>query len=120
MFGDGLTHGSPVSSNHCRRSQPSSGTTVSFTGILRSAAAMRANSPIVMPVRTGIGCGPVNDVRSASSSGPFDDAARDRVGPVEHDDRQVELRRLLHRVLERREVRVVARADVLHVEDDRG
>src|SRR5256884_1150192 len=38
MFGDGFTHGSPVSSYQSRRSQPASGITESDTGIFRSAA----------------------------------------------------------------------------------
>ena len=70
MFGDGLTHGSPVSSCHRARAQPASGTTVSDTGIFRSAATRRANSPIVSPVRTGTVWGAVNDWRSGSISGP--------------------------------------------------
>ena len=48
---------------------------------------------------------------------PLDDAAVDRIGPVQHEDRDALLRGLLHHVDERREVRVVADADVLDVED---
>src|SRR2546430_14571399 len=70
MFGDGFPQGSPVWWSHNRRPQPASGTTVSDTGIFRSAAAIRANSPIVRPRRTGIVWGPVNDRRSGSIGGP--------------------------------------------------
>src|SRR5207302_1118158 len=70
MFGEGFTHGSPVSSYQSRRSQPASGITRSDTGILRSAATIRPNSPMVSPSRTGIVWGPVKDWRSGSISGP--------------------------------------------------
>ncbi len=48
-LGDGLIHSSPVSSNHCSRDQPESGTTVSSALIFRSALNRRASSPMVMP-----------------------------------------------------------------------
>ena len=70
MLGEGFTQGSDVSSNQRPRSQPSSGTTVSDTLIFRSAATILPNSPMVIPVRTGIGCGAVNEARSRSISGP--------------------------------------------------
>ncbi len=70
MLGDGFAQGSPVSSNQSERSQPERGTTVRDTGSRCSAATSRANSPTVSPVRTGIGCGAVNDRRSGSISGP--------------------------------------------------
>ena len=70
MLGEGFTQGRPVSSYQSPRRQPVSGTTLSETGIMRSAAAICANSPIVSPVRTGSSWGPVNDSRSRSSSGP--------------------------------------------------
>ena len=70
MLGDGFTHGSAVSSYQRERSQPSIGTTVRETLSRRSVAAMRANSPIVMPVRTGIVWGAVKEARSGSISGP--------------------------------------------------
>ena len=53
MFGEGLTQGSPVWSNHMLRFQCSSDTTVSLTGIFRSPATILANSPRVIPLRTG-------------------------------------------------------------------
>ena len=91
---------------------------MSDTGIFRSAAASLPNSPIVIPVRTGIGCGAVNDARSGSISGPSTTRPVDRIRPVEDDDRDLLLRGLLHDVDKRREVRVVASADVLDVEDE--
>ncbi len=55
MFGDGLIHASPVSSNHASRTQRSAGTTVRSAPILRSSLNSRASSPIVRPWRIGIG-----------------------------------------------------------------
>src|SRR5205807_2258576 len=52
-FGDGFTHSSPVESNQSPRCQPSIGTTVSFALIPRSTLNIFANSPIVIPCRTG-------------------------------------------------------------------
>jgi hypothetical protein len=49
---------------------------------------------------------------------PLHEPAGDRIRTIEHDDRQSAPRRLLHHVDERREVRVVAGAHVLHVEDE--
>jgi hypothetical protein len=49
---------------------------------------------------------------------PLDDVAADRVGPVEHEKGDSVLSRGAHRRRHRRHVRVVARADVLHVEEE--
>ena len=54
MFGDGLIHGAPVSSNHQSRRQRGICTTVSFAPILRSPLNSRASSPIVSPWRIGM------------------------------------------------------------------
>ena len=54
MFGDGFTHGRPVSSNHSSRRQFFIGTTVSSAPILNSSLTSRASSPIVSPWRIGI------------------------------------------------------------------
>src|SRR5271169_1603482 len=52
-FGDGFTHTSPVESNQSPRCQPSIGTTVSLALMFRSALNILANSPKVIPCRTG-------------------------------------------------------------------
>src|SRR5436190_21555942 len=54
MFGEGFTHGRPVSSYQSSRRQFSRGITVRLTLILFSSLNSFANSPIVMPCRTGI------------------------------------------------------------------
>ena len=69
MLGDGFTHVSPVSSYHCARCQFSSGITVSLTGSFRSPTTIWANSPMVIPVRTGIGWGAVKERMSGSITG---------------------------------------------------
>ena len=118
-MGDGFTHVRPVSSNHCLRCQFSSGTTVSLTGSFRSATTIWANSPMVMPVRTGIGVGRREGAHVGIHQRPFDHAAGDGVRPVQHHDLDPAAPALLQRVHQRGEVGVVAHADVLDVEDER-
>ncbi len=55
MFGDGLTHVSPVWSNQLSRSQYLMSTMVRSAPIFLSALKSSASSPSVMPCRTGIG-----------------------------------------------------------------
>ena len=55
MFGDGLTHVRPVSSNQLSRSQCFISTTVRSAPIFFSALKSSASSPSVMPWRIGIG-----------------------------------------------------------------
>ena len=55
MFGDGLIHGSEVSSNHESRCQFFASITVRLAPILFSPLKSRASSPIVSPCRIGIG-----------------------------------------------------------------
>ena len=52
-FGDGFTQARPVESNQSPRCHPSMGTTVSLAFRPRSALNIFANSPMVMPCRTG-------------------------------------------------------------------
>src|ERR1019366_2728197 len=53
IFGEGLVHGSPVSSNHIPRCQFSTWITVRSALQLRSTLHIRASSPIVIPYRHG-------------------------------------------------------------------
>ena len=55
MFGDGLTHGSDVSSNHASRCQFFAAMTLTSAPILFSPLKRRASSPTVIPCRIGIG-----------------------------------------------------------------
>jgi hypothetical protein len=70
MFGEGSTHGSPVSSNRIGRRQPRIGTTVNSQSRGRAnrspphgipSTTNRAISPIVSPWRTGTAPSPTND-----------------------------------------------------------
>ena len=54
MFGDGLIHGRPVSSNHSSRRQFCIATTVRSAPIFFSPLNSLASSPIVRPWRIGI------------------------------------------------------------------
>ena len=119
MFGDGFTHSSPVSSNHWSRVQSFISTTVRSQPIFFSALNSFASSPIVMPWRIGIGNEPTKLSTILLERRTFDLEPVDRVRPIEHEDRDLPLRRLLHHVRHRRLVRVEARADVLDVDDHR-
>ena len=55
MFGEGSTHIAPVESYQSPRSQPRIGTTVRSASIFFSSLNSLANSPMVMPWRTGSG-----------------------------------------------------------------
>ena len=74
---------------------------------------------MVMPWRTASGCRPTKDSVLRVEHVAVDDVAPDRVGAVEHDQALAVARAGLHRVQHRVDERVVARADVLHVEDER-
>ena len=54
-----------------------------------------------------------------SSAGPSIWKPSIGIRPIEHDDRHLPLRRLLHHIGHRRHVGVEARADVLQIDDDR-
>ena len=118
MFGDGITHGRPVSSKYISRRQPSIGTTSSAAPMPNSSLNSRASSPIVMPWRIGIGNCPTNDVEgSAAAACPSTAIAADRVRPVAHDDPDAVPRRGAHAVGHRVDEGVDAGADVLQVDD---
>ena len=119
MLGDGLTHGRPVSSNQSSRRQLRICTTVRSAPIWFSPLNSFASSPMRHAV--------TDRHREVTDEAElrlverraFDLEAVDRVGAVEHDDRQLPLRRLLHHVRHRGHVGVEARADVLEVDHDR-
>src|SRR5216110_262286 len=55
MFGDGFTHGSPVSSYSMVRCHPAAGTTTRLACNAITSLANRANAPSVMPYRMATG-----------------------------------------------------------------
>ena len=117
MFGDGITHGSPVSSKYIDRRQPSIGTTSSAAPMPKCSLNSRASSPIVMPCRIGIGNCPTNDAYAGIEHRPFDVLAADRVRPIAHDDADAVPARGAQAVGHRVDVGVDARADVLQIDD---
>ena len=70
MFGDGITHGKPVSSKCIGRFQPSIATTVRSAPMPHASLKNRASSPMVMPWRTGTEPSPTNDSVSGATSPP--------------------------------------------------
>ncbi len=78
MFGDGITHGRPVSSQYISRRQPPSGTTSRSAPMPNASLNSRASSPIVIPCRIGMGNIPTNDSNPGSSIGPS--SARPPIG----------------------------------------
>ena len=61
MLGDGMTHGSDVSSWNIVRVQPSIVTTCRSAPIAKCSLNSLASSPTVIPWRIGIGYCPTND-----------------------------------------------------------
>ncbi len=88
MFGDGLIHGRPVSSNHASRRQFRIATTVRsapiFFSPLNSFAELAHRQAVPDRHRRQI-AGEARP-RLSSSAGPFDLHAADRIRPVEHED----------------------------------
>ena len=126
MLGDGITQGRPVSANVIGRRQPRAATTVrsQSSGCAKRApphgipaATSRATSPIVSPWRTGTAPSPTNDVQRFLHRAALDRDAAERIRPVEHDDRDLRPRRRAQRQRHRPDVRVVAAADVLQIDD---
>ena len=125
MFGDGITQGSPVSTKFIARRQPRIGTTVRSQSIGRAnrapphgipARRRRAISPIVMPWRTGTAPSPTNDSQPGRRCRPR--SPRPRAGSADRARRPPRRRgRRLQRQHHRPDVRVVAAADVLQVDD---
>ena len=70
MFGEGITHGTPVWSHHCPRDQPSMGTTSSCAPSPNCSLNSCASSAIVSPCRSAIGNSPTNDSYPGCSIGP--------------------------------------------------
>ena len=70
MFGDGMTHGRPVSSKYIPRDQPSISTTWRSAPMPKCVLKSAASSPIVIPWRMGMGKSPTNDSYPGSSIGP--------------------------------------------------
>jgi hypothetical protein len=71
-----------------------------------------------MPCRAGIGYIPTNDWNFGSSRRAFHDFPADRVGAIEHHERNLLLRGRLHRQRHRRHVRPRAAADLLQIVDE--
>ena len=101
------------------RCQPSSFTTSRSAPSLAFVVVHAANSPIVIPYRTGNRCHAVNDSRPASSTGPSTIDSADRIRPIEDDQLDFVLGRRFEHEAERADVRVEPAADVLDVEDKR-
>ncbi len=85
MFGEGATHGSPVSSKCMPPCQPSISTTVRSAGVpaasaTNSALNSRASSPTVMPWRWAIGLSPTNVACSGCRTGPAASAPETGLG----------------------------------------
>ena len=70
MFGDGSTHGSPVSSAYMLRRQPAIATTSRRALSAKRSLKNRAASPIVSPWRIGMGKSPTNDSNPGRSRAP--------------------------------------------------
>ena len=70
MFGDGITHGAPISSAKASRRQPSIVTTSTSAPSWNCSLKSRASSPMVMPWRIGIGNWPTNDSKPGTSVSP--------------------------------------------------
>ena len=117
MFGEGGTHGSPVSSHGVSRPHAPSGETTRSRSSPRSDARRRASSPDVRPCRTGIEWSPTKERKPGSWGAPSTPPA-ERVRPVAGDEALAELGARLHREQHRPVVGVVAAADVRNVEDD--
>ena len=117
-FGDGLTHGRPVSSYQRDRFQPLRATTVSgdvdLPLFVQHPGDLADRHP--GPDRDRVDGREGEPVRVRGR--PLDDLAADRVRAVEDDDGDLRLRALLHHVRHRGEVGVEADAGVLQVDDD--
>ena len=61
MLGDGITNGWPVASPYISRDQPSMSITASVALMAKCSLKNRANSPMVMPCRIGMGNWPTNE-----------------------------------------------------------
>jgi hypothetical protein len=70
MFGDGSTHGKPVSSANRSRRHPSILTISRSAPRENSSLNNRASSPIVMPCRIGIGKSPTKDSKPGTRIAP--------------------------------------------------
>ena len=117
-FGDGMTHGSPVSSKYIERRQPSSGTTSRRAPMPKASLKRRASSPIVMPCRIGIGNCPTNELHAVCSHAPSTCIAANRVGTIADHHRQSAARRGAHAVGHRVDVGVDPRPDILQIDDE--
>ena len=119
MLGDGLIHGRPVSSN---QSSPLP-VLDRHDGQVGADVVLAVEQPRQLPHRHAV----ADRHREVADEAELrlvehralDLKPVDRVRPVEHDDRHLPLRRLLHGIGHRRHVGVEARADVLEIDDER-
>ena len=119
MFGDGITHGRPVSSANISRRQPS----ISTTSSVGAEAELRVEQPRQLADRHAV---PHRDreladerLEARCERRALHVHAVDRVGAVADDDRHAVPRARAQAVGHRVDVGVDARADVLQVDDER-
>ena len=126
MFGDGITHGSPVSSKSIARRQPRIATTVrsQSSGCAKRAARPRASrrAPAARSRRRSCRGAPARrpgprTTRTPAGRPALDRHAAERVRAIEHDHRDAARAPPPHGQRHRPDVGVVAAADVLQVDD---
>jgi hypothetical protein len=107
MFGEVLTHGSPANRNHAEID-------VDVALFAKHARELADGHSVPDGKRVERG-----ECRLAFKHRSFNRFAADRIHAIEHDELDLRVGCRFHRESHRRDVRVEARADVLHVEHER-